>query len=74
MNNKLFNFAGYTLTPPAFMLNLMEWLDNLNGNQVFTFIISIFVCVFWYFKIKEQRFKAKQAEKECENVPDHLAT
>lgn len=66
MNNKLFNFTGYLLTPPAFVLNLMEWLENLNSNQVFTFIISAFVVVFWYFKIKEQKFKAKQAQKQFE--------
>jgi len=66
MNNRLLNFAGYSLTPPAFFINLSEWLGGLTMNQVFTFIISIFVVVFWYFKIKEQRFKAKQAEKQYE--------
>ena len=68
MKNRLFNFTGYILTPPAFLLNLWEWLTNLNSNQVFTFIISSFVIVFWYYKIKEQKFKARQAEKEFEHA------
>ena len=72
INNKLFNITGFALTPPAFLLNLMEWLENMNLNQSFTFLISVFVVVFWYFKIKEQKFKALQAEKECDNIPDHF--
>ncbi len=64
MTNRLFNFTGYALTPPALFINFTAWLENLNMNGLFTFVISTCVVIFWYFKIKEQRFKAKQAEKE----------
>lgn len=66
MNNKLFNFSGYALTPPALYINVSEWLGQLTMNQAFTFVISSAVVVFWYFKIKEQKFRAKQAERQYE--------
>jgi hypothetical protein len=56
------NIIGYALTPPAFFINLAEWLDALSINQTFTIIISIFVVIFWAFKARKE-YLACQVEK-----------
>lgn len=65
-SKKMIDGMGYSLTPPVFMINLLEWVEGLSMNQVFTFIISTCVVVFWLYKIKEARYKARKAVMDCE--------
>ncbi len=63
---KTVNYAGYIATPPAFILNIGEWMGGITLNQFFTFLISTAVVIFWILKIKEQSLKIRKAEKELE--------
>lgn len=63
---RLFNASGYILTPPAFMINLWEWLNGLSINQVFTIVISCFVVVFWAFKARKEYISGQIEKRKLE--------
>ena len=62
------NVAGYTLTPPAFLINLGEWLGGLTINQTFTIIISSFVVIFWAFKARKQYLESQILKKQLDKM------
>lgn len=63
-----FNYLGYILTPPAFVMNIAEWLGALTINQVFTIIISTFVVLFWAFKARKEFLQSQIEKKKLEEM------
>lgn len=61
-----FNVLGYSLTPPALLINIGEWFQQLTINQVFTIVISSFVVLFWAFKTRKIYIESQIAKRQLE--------
>lgn len=63
---QIFNFLGYALTPPALVINIGEWFQQLTINQGFTILISMFVVLFWVFKVRKIFIESQIAKRQLD--------